>query len=74
MTTNGSGMTYYFTGGTGSGSYTITLTPGARYTTYAKNKETIMLEPAIKHKKSEGSELVVENPSLGLDDLLSGQR
>ena len=78
MTTNG-GTSFYFTTN-GSCSYTTTTTPRATfgssryYKSFDFGREMIMTKLAERHKENEGIDLIIENPSQGLDDLLVMQR
>lgn len=78
MTTNG-GTSFYFTT-SGSYSYTTTTIPRAAfdssryYKSFDFGREMIMTKLTERHKENEGIDLVIENPSQGLDDLLVMQR
>lgn len=78
MTTNG-GTSFYFTTN-GSCPYTTTTTSRAAfgssryYKSFDFGREMIMTKVTERHKENEGIDLIIENPSQGLDDLLVMQR
>ena len=74
MTTN-SGTGFYFTTN-GSYSYTTTTTQRAAfgssryYKSFDFGREMIMTKLTERHKENEGIDLIIENPSDGLNNLL----
>lgn len=73
MTTNGSTSWYFTTNG--SPAYTTTAAPRSFYSrTYYKSvdfgREMIMTKVTERHKENEGIDLIIENPSDGLNNLL----
>lgn len=86
MTTNGGTSFHFTTSGSCSYttscsySYTTTTTPRAAfgssvyYKSFDFGREMIMTKVTERHKENEGIDLIIENPSQGLDDLLVMQR
>ena len=77
MTTNGS-TSWYFSRNS-SPTYITNASTHAFYSrTYYKSvdfgREMIMSKLTERHKENEGIDLIIENPSQGLDDLLVMQR
>ena len=73
-----SSTSWYFVG---DNSHTCTTTtashvfrPHAYYKSFDFGREMIMTKVTERHKENEGIDLIIENPSQGLDDLLVMQR